>query len=202
MMDMRAKGMFMQLASGTKFYPGAPLPEEFKLFDLASGLSKACRFNGQCHDDYKVAEHSVLVSYEVEKRARMLGLSGKEIVDLAFEGLWHDGTEALMPDLTRPWKKIIPEFVEREALLWSVMAPWLGVPVQMSPIVKAVDDAVLMTEAHVLHVEPEEPWTITEAPADVVIRCLLPAQARAEFLSRHFQLARARGYVSPFYRQE
>jgi hypothetical protein len=191
-------GPFMQTVSGIHFFPASPAAEQFDVRDLATGLSHYCRYGGQCFDFYSVAEHCVLVSELVERDVLELGYPAHEVAAIAFQGLWHDATEALQGDMTRPWKKIMPEFLREEAKLWNVMAPWLGVPVELHPRVMRADNEVLLQEAHVLHVPPLERWGIPAEPADVMIRCLTPGQARAEFLSRHFILRRRMGDKSLF----
>jgi hypothetical protein len=188
---------WMQVASGRKFYPGVA-GQDFNVHDLAKGLSNYCRYGGQCESFYSVAEHSLLVSQQVEFEAAITGYSYEEVPHLAYQALWHDATEALMGDMTRPWKKRLPDFVKLEAELWAELAPWLGTKVVLHQIVKHHDNAVLLAEAHVLHVPPEESWDIPAVPDDVVIRCLPPVQARAEFLSRHFSLRRRMGDKSLF----
>jgi hypothetical protein len=199
MMEEIITGDWMQTASGRKFYPGVA-EQDFNVHDLAKGLSNYCRYGGQCAEFYSVAEHSLLVSQQVERSLhKAIWNNGDEhIAAVAYQALWHDATEALMGDMTRPWKKRLPEFMKLEAELWAQLAKFLDTPVMLHPLVKHHDNTVLMAEAHVLHVEPPEPWGIRFTPADVVIRCLPPVQARAEFLSRHFSLRQRMGHPSLF----
>jgi 5'-deoxynucleotidase YfbR-like HD superfamily hydrolase len=68
-----------------------PQPCDIDARDIASGLSKVCRFAGQIEHFYSVAHHSLFVS---------------ELVDppFAFRALVHDATEAYLGDLSR-WLK-------------------------------------------------------------------------------------------------
>jgi hypothetical protein len=59
--------------------------------DIAHGLARICRFNGQIQDWYSVAEHSVRVSEDVPDEWKL-------------EALMHDATEAYIQDIIRPLK--------------------------------------------------------------------------------------------------
>ena len=53
---------WMQTRTGKRYYFDAPSEAAIDIRDVASGLAKTCRFNGQCEDFISVAEHSVAVS--------------------------------------------------------------------------------------------------------------------------------------------
>lgn len=73
-----------------------PSPEMLNLFDIATALSKICRFNGHLSEFYSVAQHSVLVSYLVPNELRKAALL-------------HDAPEAYLGDVIKPLKNIIGE---------------------------------------------------------------------------------------------
>lgn len=68
-----------------------PSAEALLIPDIARGLSHCCRFAGQVHSFYSVAQHSVLVASLVTPYARRAALL-------------HDGSEAYMGDLSRRLK--------------------------------------------------------------------------------------------------
>ncbi len=73
----RRLGNYIYTASGVRFYPLDPRVEDFRVEDVARGLSNECRYAGQLAFDtgyhfYSVAEHSVIVSQYVEKLAVQL----------------------------------------------------------------------------------------------------------------------------------
>ena len=80
-------------------------PWMINLHDIATGLSKKCRFNGQLNTDeiFSVAQHSVYVS-----RLVMGGPKSK------LAGLLHDGSEGLMTDLITPMKTVMDDFANIE----------------------------------------------------------------------------------------
>lgn len=73
------------------------------LDDIATSLSKICRFNGHLPSHYSVAEHCVWVARWVREQ----GASPQEIMT----GLLHDACEAYVGDMMRPLKRL-PEMAE------------------------------------------------------------------------------------------
>lgn len=132
-LENRAESWFT-LASGRRFRPFAPRAEDIEIEDIALALSNICRFNGHCHKFYSVAEHSVHCS---------------EVVPLehAFAALMHDTTEAYVGDMIRPIKKYDEVFSNMEEGVWGAICIKYGLPLELDPIVKWADDAVLKAEA-------------------------------------------------------
>ena len=87
--------------SGIRFYPLDPRAEEVDLEDIASSLSKICRWNGHTREFYSVAQHAVTVAELVENLAP----------DLALAALHHDSAEAYLSDITRPVKKMLGKMI-------------------------------------------------------------------------------------------
>lgn len=94
-------GKFIDLAN--------PQPDTICLGDLIQAAAREGRFANQCDKIYTVAEHSVLVSHLVlEKEAKALGLA-------------HDLTEALIRDVPRPFKTLVPTYKKFEDKLLQVI---------------------------------------------------------------------------------
>lgn len=76
-------------------------PWMINLHDIATGMSKKCRWNGQINTDeiFSVAQHSVYVSR----------LCGSDVYD-RLAGLLHDASEGIMVDLITPLKRQMPDF--------------------------------------------------------------------------------------------
>jgi hypothetical protein len=86
----------LDTASGRKLDLDDPQPNQICLDDIASALSKVCRFGAQPQQFYSVAQHAVHVSRIVEDDGRP---------DLALAALHHDSHEAYVCDLPSPVKK-------------------------------------------------------------------------------------------------
>lgn len=86
----------MTLASGRKVNPSSLLVDDIDLWDIATSLSRQCRYNGHVWGFLSVARHSIWVS-------ECLGDHGHgPVVRLA--GLLHDAAEAYLGDMIRPLK--------------------------------------------------------------------------------------------------
>lgn len=88
------KRRWIQTYSGRAFFPLAPQAGMIRIEDIAHALALKCRFTGHTRDFYSVAQHSVLVSYEVTPAA-------------ALWGLLHDAGEAYLPDVAAPIKDLV-----------------------------------------------------------------------------------------------
>lgn len=164
------RGDWMRTFGGGRFYPADPRPEDVTIESIASGLSKDCRYAGQLDDIwYSVAEHSILVASILPDHLRL-------------QGLLHDAPEAWLRDIPRPVKLLIPQYQKLEAMSWDAVAKRFGLPLELDPLVKWADDAVLAAEKIQLIGEDTSEWNIKAWPADVVIECLEWRDAQDAFL--------------------
>lgn len=172
-----AVGPRMMLQSGAWFDFLDPESSDFTIEDIAAGLSKTCRYAGQCDAFYSVAEHSLLVS--------------EILPQYAFEALMHDAAEAFIGDVTRPLKQLLPEFKRIEARVEQAIFERFGVPTPISKEVKQADLRVLAAEQMQLMPPETSRWIFSDRvePAPVVIRRLDPVDAREAFLARYHELA-------------
>jgi hypothetical protein len=169
-------GDWLSTASGRKFWPLDPRADEVHLGDIASALSKACRFGGHCAWHYSVAQHSVYVSHRVPQ-------------EYALIGLLHDATEAYCADVPRPLKKHLVGYAEIESRIWLAVAERFGLPVQIPEEVHEADDAVLVAEMQQLLVRDPD-WKLPDVrPADLLVSMWTPDQARAAFERRFRELS-------------
>lgn len=175
------RGMWMQTHSGQRFYPADPLPSQIDIRDIAEGLSKECRYNGQCKGFYSVAEHSILVASVLPNHLKL-------------QGLMHDATEAYLKDIPRPLKVLLPGYRALEEQLWTVIAERFNLDPVMHPLVKQADDAVLLAEKEQI-MGRSAPWSIPGRPANVTIRRMDPDEARFEFMAAFMELTDARRHA-------
>jgi len=117
-------------------------PDQIDIEDIAQGLSKVCRFSGQCSEFYSVAQHSVYVSQKVKTNQ--------------LQALLHDATEAYMADLPSPIKRLCPNYKKYEARLWIAVCVRFKVPVMMSPALKLADLRMVITEHEVLFKDKDD----------------------------------------------
>lgn len=110
-----------------------PQEDQIKIYDIARGLSREARFNGQTHKFYSVAEHCIRVSYWCKPED-------------ALAGLLHDATEAYMKDIPSPLKMLIPDYKTIEARLHAVICRAFGISANMPDSVRDGDD-------HELHID-------------------------------------------------
>lgn len=172
--------------SGTRFSLAEP---RFHLIDIAHGLSMKCRWSGQCNQFYSVAQHAVLVSEIMQK------------LDLGdpFEGLHHDDSEAYLPDMPTPWKRILPDFSAMEKKLEFDARCNFNLPAEITGGCKLADTVALIVEARSLF--NEVPDWLSELPYTAlnlaiswpnIEHCLSPMGARTSYLFAHEKLLRKR----------
>lgn len=144
------KGDWMQLASGGRFYPMDPRPEEIHIEDIAHSLSMLNRFNGHASRPYSVAEHSVRVARLVPPDQRLAALL-------------HDASEAYLADVPRPVKPYLPEYKEAEHAVEKAIAERFGLDYPWHPEIKRADNIMLATEARELMGDTSA-WGLEESP--------------------------------------
>jgi hypothetical protein len=172
------QGDWFLLASGARFYPFDARPEDFRIRDIAPALSKVCRFAGHCREFYSVAQHSVLVCDLLPKPLKLYGLL-------------HDATEAYINDLVRPVKYSLPQYVELEERLWSLIAAKWNLGVEMPPPVKDADNIALLMERRDIMPPCDYVWSVEKmgytVPTEPIFP-LTPPSAEAVFLRRYLEL--------------
>lgn len=164
---------WMQTATGRKFQPLNPHVDDLHIEDIASSLSKICRYNGHCLEFYSVAEHCVLASREVPERLRLTMLMS-------------DGQEAYLTDLIRPIKQMLPGYAAAEERLAQIISVRFGTIYPLPDEVIRVDRAILTDERAQnmmpMNVSPAD-WGNTEPGLGVTLRLWAPSRAKAEFMN-------------------
>ena len=151
---------------GTHFEPVNPRAEDIHITDIAHALSLLCRGNGHVKHFFSVGQHCINCAVEAVAR----GYSGR----VCLACLLHDAGEAYMSDVTRPFKKYLPEYkVYEEKLLSVVYEKYLGSPLSQeeNQLVRLVDDDMLYFDLlHLLDEMPdgEEPKIMSEFSLDFV----------------------------------
>jgi hypothetical protein len=169
-------GDWIITASGKRFYPLDPRPEDISLDDIATALSKLCRWGGHLNIDgiFSVAQHCVLVALNCPHRFRA-------------QALLHDAHEAYLVDVPRPIKRYLVNYEIFAARLDACIGDRFCVELCDLPReVDEADDRGLATERRDLLVpwpcEPGEPQGSLVKPWPARISPWEPAEARRNFL--------------------
>lgn len=171
------------LRSGNFFNFLAPEASTITVEDIANGLANEARFNGQTHSFYSVAQHSVLVSLIVPAA-------------WAWQALFHDCAEAVIKDIPKPLKRLLPDYQALEHRVEAAIFAKLGIALPLHPSIKEADLILLATERRDMmppHDHPEWPGVL---PLQSTIVPLAPAEARDFFMNRYRQLAAQREGVA------
>lgn len=170
------RGGWTQVASGKRFYPLDPRPEDVNVEDIAHALGMKCRFGGHCKFFYSVAEHSVRI-------ARRVG---------TLEALLHDAAEAYSPfgDVPRPLKADLPWVHTIECGIEQAIAARFGLTWPWPAEVKAADNAILHDERLALMGNAPADWGLVGEPLGVVIEGWDPGLAKALFLREFRRLTK------------
>lgn len=173
------RGYNSTTSSGLPFWPTSPRPEDIRFTDIANGLARICRFNGQLDpkvEHYSVAQHSVLVSQLVPE-------------EFALEALLHDAAEAYVGDMIRPLKLQDEIYRAAEKQIDQVIRAKFGLPEKLSPEVKHADNIMVVTERRDLLAEQiGVDWGPMPDPSPKTIRPLRAFEARDLFFERAMEL--------------
>lgn len=124
--------------TGKHFDPANPDLSQVDIKDIAHALSLICRGNGHVRTFFSVGQHCINAAKEASAR----GYSNRVIL----ASLLHDAGEAYMSDVPRPLKAIMPEYVQTEEQLLSLIyEKFFGSPLteEETALVKRIDDDLL-----------------------------------------------------------
>ena len=117
-----------------------PNPAEFRLEDIARGLSHAARFAGLTAEPYTVAEHALSCLMIARRR----GWSDPGILRAV---LFHDAAEAYLGDIPSPLKALLPDYRRIEARFEAALFARFGVGLPLyRHRVQVIDTAALAAE--------------------------------------------------------
>jgi len=174
---------WMLTHSGRRVWPAFLNAADVVLSDIATHLSRLCRFTGACREFYSVAQHSVLV-LEIG-RHRWPSLAPADLRAL----LLHDASEAYLGDMGSPLKADCADYRLIEDCAMSVIRARFGMTDEPSTrdIVKQADLIALATERRDL-LPPSAPWPALAGvdPLDIAHGRVVPLAmdaARDQFLA-------------------
>lgn len=141
MTDFSPREACIRTADGSYFYyDGGPADTRgITTANVAHGLALTCRYGGHVPRFYSVAQHSVLVTR----------LCADKFWPWA---LFHDAGEFVLPDVPRPAKAMLPDYVGLEHAVLDRVAYAYGLPPGGIPAeVKHADLVALCAEAWLLY---------------------------------------------------
>lgn len=115
-----------------------PYPEMFHIEDIATALSRICRFGGHSSAFYSVAQHSVMVAACATNQAKKWALM-------------HDAAEAYIGDIVKPLKVMLePQYRQIEESFEQVIQSRFVIPFD-----KLIQLEVKEWDKHLLEIEHE-----------------------------------------------
>jgi len=186
---------WQRMLSGRRLDLLDPSPVDVEIEDIAHGLSRVARWNGQTSGQwaYSVAQHSLLV----EAIARHQGLQERWWL----AALLHDAAEYVVGDLVTPFKAAVGlDYKELEDRLSATIRIRFGLPATppqtAATAIKRADHAAAWLEAINLAGFSEEETKRYFGKRPVLPQSLVkqylapwpPASAKSEFLARFAEL--------------
>jgi 5'-deoxynucleotidase YfbR-like HD superfamily hydrolase len=139
---------WQRMLSGRRLDLLDPSPLDVEIADIAHGLARVARWNGQTKGDhiFSVAQHTVLVEAVASLRAP--GLDRRARLAL----LLHDAPEYVIGDMISPFKAVIGESYKAvEQRLLAAIHLRFGLPAELprdlQRLIKAADQAAAYLEA-------------------------------------------------------
>lgn len=180
---------WQRMLSGRRLDLLDPSPFDVEIEDIAHGLSRVARWNGQTSGDwaYSVAQHSVLVE-------RVVGLLDRDLPQRwRLATLLHDAAEYVIGDMITPFKAVIgPDYKTVEAALMRAIHLRVGLPAELpdsvAKLIKRADRIAAYLEATQL-----AGFAVTEARGffgaprvgtDIRIEPMSPNQAKQRYVDR------------------
>jgi len=139
---------WQRMLSGRRLDLLDPSPLDIEIEDIAHGLARVARWNGQTRGDhtFSVAEHSLLVE------AIAGDLDGSLPQELRLAALLHDAPEYVIGDLISPFKAALSlDYKAFEERLLAAIHVRFGVPVELpesgTKLIKRADKIAAYYEA-------------------------------------------------------
>lgn len=118
----------------SRFYIHRP---KWRLNAMAHAMAQTARYRGNTDEFYSVAEHSCLVA------ALMRDVTGGD----PYEGILHDATESILPDVSSPFKQLLPDLRRIEQSLDADLRGVFRLPPKKSQECTKADWLALFIEA-------------------------------------------------------
>ena len=126
---------WQRMLSGRRLNILEPSPMDIEITDIAHGLARVARWNGQTIGayGYSVAQHSVLVERLVQTNAPKLDQKWR------LATLLHDAPEYVIGDMITPFKSALgADYKQIESRLEAAIYMRFGLPAELPGYVKAI----------------------------------------------------------------
>ena len=192
---------WQRMLSGRRLDLLDPSPMDIEIEDIAHGLARVARWNGQTTGEhpFSVAQHSVVVE-EIVAHIRP-GLEPR----WRLAALLHDASEYVIGDMISPFKAALGvDYRTFEERLESAIHTRFGLPAKtpatIKTLIKRADRACAFFEATQLagfsHAESLAFFDAPPVGYALKIDPLPPAHAQARYIQRYNVLSEAAGYQS------
>ncbi len=177
-----------------------PSPMDIEIEDIAHGLARVARWNGQTLGEhaFSVAQHSVVVE-EIVAHIQP-GVAPR----WRLAALLHDAPEYVIGDMISPFKAALGvSYKDFEERLENAIHVRFGLPAktpaEIKALIKQADRACAFFEATQLagfsYAESLDFFDAPPAGYSLIIDPLPPAQAQARYIERFHLLSEAAGYT-------
>ncbi len=172
-----------------------PSPLDIEIEDIAHGLARVARWNGQTTGDwpYSVAQHSLLVEQIFRET------TGHTDIALCRAALLHDAAEYVVGDMISPFKAAIGyDYKDFEKKLMAAIHIRFGLPAQLKATVekqikKADGIAAYLEAVAIAGFTEAEARKLFTNPPKILLRLevspITPVEAKTAFLERFARLA-------------
>lgn len=151
--------------------------DDIRIHDIGVALGNVCRFSGHTPWHYSVAQHSLLMSYQVPER-------------FALEALLHDAAEAYMGDVPAPIRSGLSCYNAVMELVEAAIASKYGLVYPWPDKVIEADKRMFATECVAFGRNTKLYGMLHPAYDDVYIERMTHAMATDRFLFRFLELAK------------
>ena len=171
---------WQRMLSGRRLDLLDPSPLDIEIEDIAHGLARVARWNGQTHGDhiFSVAQHTLLVAEIARHAWRPRSIAGS-----ASRCLLHDAPEYVIGDMISPFKAVIGGSYRRSSggcsppsICASACRP--KCPTRCVAVIKAADRGAAFLEATML-----AGFGVAEARRLFGSRPALPGSAETDYLT-------------------
>jgi 5'-deoxynucleotidase YfbR-like HD superfamily hydrolase len=195
-MSGKAPRAWQRMLSGRRLDLIDPSPLDIEISDIAHGLARVARWNGQTHgaEIFSVAQHCLLVEMLVGALAPQVARPARLFA------LLHDAPEYVIGDMISPFKAVIGgDYKAVEARLLATIHIRFGLPAQAPAeaiaLIKAADRAAAYFEATALAgfaiAEAQKLFgtpKLALAGIEAYLAPMRPAKAQERFLRRFAEL--------------